>query len=72
MESAFEFIKKNGGITTENNYPYKAKDERCDMLKAGPFNTTKKKKQKHHRHACHIFLILCFLCFSDECSRGDN
>ncbi|CBI16828.3 hypothetical protein VitviT2T_000582 [Vitis vinifera] len=33
MESAFEFIKKNGGITTENNYPYKAKDERCDMLK---------------------------------------
>lgn len=44
MESAFEFIKKNGGITTENNYPYKAKDERCDMLKAGPFNTTKKNK----------------------------
>ena len=31
MESAFEFIKKNGGITTENNYPYKAKDERCYM-----------------------------------------
>ncbi|KAJ7956125.1 Cysteine Protease [Quillaja saponaria] len=30
MELAFEFIKKKGGITTENNYPYKAEDGRCD------------------------------------------
>lgn len=39
MESAFDFIKKSGGITTENNYPYKAEDERCDMLKASSFSS---------------------------------
>ncbi|KAJ1391923.1 Peptidase C1A, papain C-terminal [Sesbania bispinosa] len=32
MEFAFEFIKKNG-ITTESNYPYKALDGTCDILK---------------------------------------
>ncbi|XP_027329555.1 vignain-like isoform X2 [Abrus precatorius] len=32
MEYAFEFIKKNG-IATESNYPYKAKDETCDVSK---------------------------------------
>ncbi|KAF6176969.1 hypothetical protein GIB67_027769 [Kingdonia uniflora] len=34
MEYAFEFIKKNGGITTEQNYPYKAVDGTCDTIKA--------------------------------------
>ncbi|XP_004239155.2 vignain-like [Solanum lycopersicum] len=33
MENAYEFIKKNGGITTERIYPYKASDSRCDSLK---------------------------------------
>ncbi|XP_010545991.1 PREDICTED: KDEL-tailed cysteine endopeptidase CEP2-like [Tarenaya hassleriana] len=33
MEIAFEFIKRNGGITTEENYPYKATDGRCDASK---------------------------------------
>ncbi|OVA20538.1 Peptidase C1A [Macleaya cordata] len=33
MENAFEFIKQNGGITTEQNYPYKAEDGTCDALK---------------------------------------
>lgn len=33
MDYAFEFIKKIGGITTEENYPYKAKDGTCDTSK---------------------------------------
>ncbi|KAK7291578.1 hypothetical protein RIF29_06839 [Crotalaria pallida] len=33
MEYAFEFIKQNGGITTETNYPYKAADGTCDTSK---------------------------------------
>ncbi|XP_020216660.1 vignain [Cajanus cajan] len=32
MEYAFDFIKQNG-ITTENNYPYEAKDGICDLSK---------------------------------------
>ncbi|MQL73067.1 hypothetical protein Taro_005411 [Colocasia esculenta] len=34
MEYAFEFIKNNGGITTERNYPYTAEDGTCDDVKA--------------------------------------
>ncbi|MBA0642552.1 hypothetical protein Goklo_026917, partial [Gossypium klotzschianum] len=30
MEPAFEFIKQSDGLTTENNYPYEAKDESCN------------------------------------------
>nr|CAD1820047.1 unnamed protein product [Ananas comosus var. bracteatus] len=33
MDNAFEFIKKNGGITTESNYPYVAKERKCDAVK---------------------------------------
>ncbi|KAI3970379.1 hypothetical protein MKX01_024026 [Papaver californicum] len=33
MEIAFEYITKNGGITTETNYPYKAQDGSCDSTK---------------------------------------
>ncbi|KAK1403241.1 Vignain [Heracleum sosnowskyi] len=33
MENAFEFIKENGGVTTETLYPYQAKDAKCDALK---------------------------------------
>lgn len=33
MENAYEFIKKNGGITTEGIYPYRARDSRCDSSK---------------------------------------
>lgn len=33
MEKAFEFIKRNGGITTESDYPYKGIDDACDNNK---------------------------------------
>uniref|UniRef100_A0A0D9WAY6 Oryzain beta chain n=1 Tax=Leersia perrieri TaxID=77586 RepID=A0A0D9WAY6_9ORYZ len=31
MDDAFDFIIKNGGIDTEDDYPYKAKDGTCDI-----------------------------------------
>ncbi|KAL2547081.1 KDEL-tailed cysteine endopeptidase CEP1 [Forsythia ovata] len=33
MEQAFEFIKKQGGLTTERIYPYRARDGNCDSGK---------------------------------------
>ncbi|KAF2314140.1 hypothetical protein GH714_023663 [Hevea brasiliensis] len=33
MDYAFEFIKNQGGITTEANYPYQAEDGTCDVSK---------------------------------------
>lgn len=33
MQQAFDFIKKNDGVTTEKNYPYKARDDTCDSSK---------------------------------------
>nr|AZB50353.1 cysteine proteinase-like protein [Physalis pubescens] len=34
MEGAFEFIIQNGGITTDENYPYTGKDEKCKTKKS--------------------------------------
>ncbi|VFQ93228.1 unnamed protein product [Cuscuta campestris] len=33
MDKAYEFIKKKGGITTERQYPYIARGEKCDSSK---------------------------------------
>lgn len=33
MDMAFEFIKKKGGINTEENYPYMAEGGECDIQK---------------------------------------
>lgn len=33
MDKAFEFIIKNGGITTEKEHPYRRKDGKCDRAK---------------------------------------
>ncbi|XP_019158689.1 PREDICTED: zingipain-1 [Ipomoea nil] len=31
-EKAYDFIKRNGGITAEHNYPYVGKDGRCETI----------------------------------------
>ncbi|XP_058735273.1 senescence-specific cysteine protease SAG39-like [Vicia villosa] len=36
MEDGFEFIIKNGGITSESNYPYKAADGSCNTATIVP------------------------------------
>ncbi|XP_020675492.2 probable cysteine protease RD21B, partial [Dendrobium catenatum] len=33
MDYAFEFIINNGGIDTEEDYPYKSRDGRCDSFR---------------------------------------
>lgn len=33
MDYAFDFIVKNGGLDTEEDYPYKARDTICDTSK---------------------------------------
>lgn len=33
MDGAFDFIKKKGGIMTEDQYPYQAVDRPCDLSK---------------------------------------
>ncbi|CAN4105025.1 unnamed protein product [Withania somnifera] len=34
MENAFDFIIQNGGITSDKNYPYTGKDQKCNTNKA--------------------------------------
>lgn len=39
MDNAFQFILKNGGIDTEQDYPYLAVDGTCDPVKVCTFNS---------------------------------
>ncbi|KAL6658150.1 hypothetical protein ACP70R_003736 [Stipagrostis hirtigluma subsp. patula] len=40
MDYAFQFIKRNGGITTESNYPYRAEQGTCDRAKVRSHDVT--------------------------------
>ena len=37
MDLAFDFIMKNGGLTSEDNYPYTAADGSCNAIKVQNF-----------------------------------
>lgn len=39
MDYAFEFIIKNGGIDTEDDYPYKGVDQKCDQYRVSVTET---------------------------------
>lgn len=51
MTSAFEYIKKNGGIDTEESYPYKAKNEKCHF-KESDIGATLRSYEKIIREDC--------------------
>lgn len=40
MDDAFDFIEKNGGITTEANYPYVSEQRKCNALKVRTYVIT--------------------------------
>lgn len=71
MENALEFIKKNGGVTKESIYPYKAKDIRCDASKV-LFNIMKHLIYHTLIHL-KVFIFLFFsLDYADEFSCSDD
>lgn len=47
MTGAFDFIKRNGGLTTDEKYPYEAIHETCRIPKVGLTHT-------HTRHCIHV------------------
>ncbi|XVE85196.1 hypothetical protein DITRI_Ditri17bG0072700 [Diplodiscus trichospermus] len=70
MEQAFEFIKQRDGLTTENNYPYKAKDESCDSSKLnGPvviidgYEMVPEKDEKALMKAVANQPVYCYRCW---------
>lgn len=40
MEKAFSFVTENGGITSENDYPYNGQDNPCEQAKTKDYAVT--------------------------------
>lgn len=52
MDYAFQFIMKNGGLNTENDYPYRGSDGKCNS------NLVREtKKQSKLRHSIFFFFL---------------
>ncbi|KAL4346721.1 hypothetical protein GQ457_17G027640 [Hibiscus cannabinus] len=58
MEQAFELIKKSNGLTTENNYPYRAKYELSSEW-AGHSNEPKSNVTTQHETVGRTSLVAC-------------
>lgn len=46
MDNAFDFIINNGGIDSEEDYPYKASDGRCDTFRVSSNYPGKQQSRK--------------------------
>ena len=65
MEDAFKFIKQIGGLTSENTYPYRAKDESCDSTKVKM--TSASRLILHQLHLPDSYGTITPLAVADEC-----
>lgn len=64
MDYAFQFIINNGGIDTEEDYPYKANDGRCDTYRVGSNSLGKNKLRSWittQKKKFLFFLVFCFV-----------
>ena len=76
MDYAFEFIINNGGIDTDEDYPYKASDGRCDTFRVGSNSLGKKQIRKaENEKKKEEKVLICFyfsLFYAEKCQGRYN
>ena len=74
MDYAFEFIKRNGGITTEKNYPYTSEQGSCSSSKVAHFLsiTALIYLQSTYLSMCVHYIKSNAWLFTGEFSSGDD
>ncbi|KAK6130863.1 hypothetical protein DH2020_035381 [Rehmannia glutinosa] len=70
MDYAFQFIIKNGGIDSEEDYPYKGRDGRCDQYRTPSYN--EKALQKAVALVNPLVLLLKPGIFTGKCGELDH